>query len=145
MGNARLAVLDIITGKVTRPISDAAVSSVEPAWLPDGSAILHASSKTGAAANDPFALPGIYRTQWPAGTTTLITNPPPGTRDSWPQPEADGKNFLYIRYRTDTKQGEVHLSGIDGKLDGPVIAAIDLSPAIQPLGPYWPAVLAYTP
>lgn len=146
MGAARLAILDITSGKVTHLITDAAVSTTDPVWLPDGSAILHASQKGGTpAANDPFTQPGIYRTLWPAGTTTLLTTPPQGSRDGWPQPEADGKNFLYLRYHPDTKQGDVRLSGIDGKLDAPIANTLDLAPAVQPLTTYWPAVLAYTP
>ena len=148
MGAARLAVLDVNNGKVTLPISDAAVSSSDPAWTPDGSAILHAAGRVGhnlLAANDPFALAGIYRTEWPAGTTTQITTSPQSQRDAWPQPLADGKNLLYVRYNPATKQGEVRLAGMDGKPDMPVATALNLAPAIQPLDNFWQSVLAYTP
>ena len=147
MGASRLAILNVNTAKVTRLIADTAVSSTYPAWTPDGLAILHAAIKVGnpPAANDPFALAGIYRTEWPAGTTTRITTPPQGQRDAWPQPLADGKNVLYLRYSPDTKQAEVRLAGLDSKLDAPVVTALNVAPAIQSLDIHWQTVLAYVP
>ena len=147
MGAPRLAVLDVTSARLTLPIADAAVSSTYPAWTPDGSAILHAAGKVGdpPAANDPFVLPGIYRTEWPALTTRRLTTPPQGQRDAWPQPMADGKNLLYLRYNPDTKQAELRLAGLDGKLDAPVATALNVALAIQPLDIRWQAVVAYAP
>lgn len=146
MGAPRLAVLDVLSGNVTHPVADEAVSSAALAWTPDGKAILHAASKVGEApkAGDAFALAAIYQTAWPEGTTTRLTAPLSGWRDSWPQPLDDGKWFLYARYNSETKQAELRVGSLDGKTDALLSARIEYSAVIQPTGERWEAVLAYT-
>ena len=145
MGAARLAVLDVTSGQVTRPLADAAVSSSDPVWTPDGSALLHAALKPGAPAGDAFALAGIYRTEWPGGGTRRLTSPPANLRDQWPQVSADGKSLLYMRANPENKQAELRLAGLDGKSDALLLAGLDVSTALQPPEYRWRSVAAYAP
>ena len=119
MAGPRLAVLDVVTGKVAHPIADESVVSSYPSWSADGKAILHAASKVGSptAASDPFALPAVYLTQWPDGATRRLTTPPAGSRDDWPQLLPDGKHFLYLRVPDGGGPAELRLGSLDGSQD----------------------------
>ncbi len=146
MVGPRLAVLDVITGKVTHPIADESVVSSYPSWTADGKAILHAASKVGspAAASDPFAQPAVYFTAWPDGATRRLTTPPAGSRDDWPQLLPDGNHFLYLRVPDGGKPVELRLGSLDGSLDA--LVGGGLSPAPQgPFPPNWESIIAYAP
>ncbi len=146
MGAPRLAVLDVITGKVTHPIADETIISTYPSWTADGKAILHAASKVGspAAASDPFAQPAVYFTAWPDGATRRLTTPPAGSRDDWPQLLPDGAHFLYLRVPDGGKPVELRLGSLDGSLDAVVGGGLSLAPS-QPFPPHWESLIAYAP
>lgn len=146
MGAPRLAVLDVIAGKVTHLIADETVSSSYPSWTADGKGILHAASKVGSpvTAVDPFALPAVYLTQWPDGATRRLTNPPAGVHDDWPQMLPDGSHFLYLRVPDGGTPVELRMGTLDGSQDA--LVAGGLSPvSTQPLGPRWDMFVAYAP
>jgi hypothetical protein len=146
MGAGRLAVLDVVNGKLVAPIADASVTSTYPSWMADGKAILHAASKPGVtpAAGDPFALAAIYLTQYPAGTSQRLTQPPSGARDDWPQMLADGAHFLFMRTASDGQTAELRLGALDGSPDKAVANGVTL-PAPSPFGTRWESVLAFAP
>ena len=146
MVGPRLAVLDVITGKVTHLIADKSVIASYPSWTADGKAILHAASKgdSPAAAGDPFALPGVYLTQWSGGATRRLTTPPAGTHDDWPQLLTDGEHFLFLRVPDDGKPVELRLGALDGGLDELVGSGLSQAPP----GPFplnWESISAYAP
>ena len=146
MVGPRLAVLDVITGKVTHPIADESVVSSYPSWTADGKAILHAASKVGspAAASDPFAQPAVYFTAWPDGATRRLTTPPAGSRDDWPHLLPDGNHFLYLRVTDGGKPAELRLGSLDGSLDTVVGGGLGPTP-LGPFPPQWESIIAYAP
>ena len=136
MGAPRLAVLDVITGKVTHLIADETVISSYPSWTADGKAILHAASKVGSpiAAERSLRPAGGVSHPWPDGATRRLTTPPAGSRDDWPQLLPDGNHFLYLRVPAGGEPVELRLGSLDGSLDDLVGGGLSPAPtrAVSP-------------
>lgn len=147
MGAARLAVLDVTSGQVTHPIADEFITSSNPVWTPDGKAIVHAAARSAGPgpAQDPFALAGIFLTQWPDGATRRVTQPPAGERDDWPHLLADGVHFLYLRVAADASAAQLRLGALDGSLDAAVVERIAPLPPAPPFAAAWNTRLVYAP
>jgi hypothetical protein len=146
MGGPRLAVLDVITGKVIHLIADESVVSSYPSWTPDGKAILHAAGKGNAPVGpgDPFGLSAIYLTPYPNGDTRRLTNPSGGARDDWPRLLPDGVHFLYLRVPQGGQPVELRLGTLDGSQDALVGSGLGSTP-LGPFPPQWESIIAYTP
>jgi hypothetical protein len=132
-GSQRLATLDVLTGKLNLLTSDDSVLVSHPAWTADGKALLFAAwaLPLDQPAGAPFDLRAIYLTSPAGGPLVRLTQPPAGALDDAPQLLPGGKYFLFTRRAADGKSAELHLGGLDGITDQPVVKGV-LLPACQP-------------
>jgi WD40-like Beta Propeller Repeat len=115
-----VARLDIAAGKVSdaRNITPGKGNNFQPAFTPDGSAVVYTSGRSGSN--------NIYRHDLAKGTTTAVT----ATTENLysPTPLADGSGFSAIRvitadpaYGIEMNEPSVWLFGWDGKPIAPVV------------------------
>jgi hypothetical protein len=116
-----VARLDVAAGKVSevRNITPGKGSNFQPAFTPDGSAVVYTSGRSGSN--------NIYRHDLTAGTTKAVT----ATTENLysPTPLADGSGFSAIRvitadpaYGIEMNEPSLWLFGWDGKPVAPVVA-----------------------
>lgn len=115
-----IARLDLKAGKVSdaRNITPDKGSNFQPAFTPDGAAVVYTSGRTGSN--------NIFRYDLATGTTTAVTD----TKENLysPTPLADGSGFSAIRvitadpaYGIETNEPSLWLFGWDGKPVSPVV------------------------
>ena len=125
-GGQRLAVLDVLSGKLTVITTDESVWASRPAWTPDGMGLLFAAwvlpldGPTGA----PFDMRAIYLTSPQGGPLVRLTQPPAGFMDDQPRVLAGGKYFLYVRRPIAGGSAELRLGGLDGIYDESVARGV---------------------
>lgn len=116
-----IAQLDLKAGKISdaRNITPGKGSSFQPAFTPDGSAVVYTSGRSGSN--------NIYRYDIAKGTTSAVT----ATKENLysPTPLADGSGFSAIRvitadpaYGIEMNEPSLWLFGWDGKPVAPVVA-----------------------
>lgn len=116
-----IARLDLKAGRIseTRNITPGKGSNFQPAFTPDGAAVVYTSGRSGSN--------NIYRYDIAKGTTTAVTATPENLYS--PTPLADGSGFSAIRvitadpaYGIEMNEPSLWLFGWDGKPVAPVVA-----------------------